>query len=202
MQLFDIASSSDELVAAFRGITDVNELYAASEIEAFSMLVHRGCRSIFYRSEIKRKPNSSYHDFFWLTNDHGMLLGQSLCRSLDFLGITLTCVEDSGFAHLQRNVLAEVRVEHLFIWHTTGDEVTRREASHLGKLAAWLGATTLRLWAPEFDRGSVDALCDELKAPGNQRLCWLDIQHVATSTSIPTPSVETMLAANRARRPD
>ena len=183
---------------AFHGMDEQCNVQATS-FTAFTFLLQRGRPRVTYSSYAVQAPDGSRY-MFWLTNRHAELIGRALVPTLKTFRLEITRLEDDGFTVMAGAARDGLALEELIVPHCSGDEVSVVAARGLARLATKLRAGTLRLWAREFDPGSLDALADELARLGNETLETVDVCDTSKEEphdAVDHPALAALAARNR-----
>lgn len=138
--------------------------------DCFAMLMELGWERVCYESHL---IDGGY--MYWMSNEHGKAIGESLRPSLKELRIDLTILQDDGFSAMANSISPGIQTSELFINHRSGDEVGINEVKGLARLIEKLQVKKFHLWAPEYEDGVLDIFLSELKSLKNKSLNCVDI---------------------------
>lgn len=138
---------------------------------------------------------------YWVNEAHARALGEALPARMQFFGLVLSCFDAGAVEALVSSTNPSTQIDEVLVKHATGDEVTTEEARGLARWAARVHCRTFRLWAHEFEPGSLEAFQDALLEADPRSLCELDV----CLTALPEPDdrralprVHALLARNAA----
>jgi hypothetical protein len=179
---------------ASHGLTD-EAILTVSSFGHFALLNEIGWKRIRYES-FRLESGHMY----WMTDEHAAAIGRALRPTVKHLRIDLTTLAGDGFSVMADNLEAELALDYLCIAHRSGDAVTPMEAHGLARFATWTAASSLSLWASEFEPGALDALADELGSMENASLKEIDVCDLSKQEpedKILHPRLEEWLRHNR-----
>lgn len=172
------------------------------DFTTFSCAIQKGLKRITYISHNLVMPDGGTA-MFWINKNHAQKIGESLNRRMDFFCLALTTAQPGAFKTLVDSVPPGTVIDELIIAHKSGDAVNKEEAQAWAELVTKCGVKTFKLWATEFDPGTLDLLCDELVRLENKTLLNAEV----CNTTIKEPNdviklekLDAILAANKSRK--